>query len=72
MAEDLQALADEIKALPADQALLLASRLLRQSQERGGDIRLTRMAYTIANRISTELGAALALHDLRERERKRG
>lgn len=62
---EMHKLAEEIKGLPAPQQLELAVALLRQSEAAGGDLRLTRVAHSIVHRVATDLGAALALHDLK-------
>lgn len=59
MAENLEELAAEIKALPVPEQLRLAAGLLERKRPE--------LAHTIIDRVCTELGAALALRDLRAR-----
>ncbi len=60
MSDDVEALYEEIKALPAPDRLRLAAELLENQRPE--------MARLIALRVVTELGAALALRDLEQRK----
>lgn len=66
--EDLQALKAQIEALPPHERLVLAGGMLERAINEADPRRklmLTRTAHVIAERVSTELGAALALHQVK-------
>ena len=60
MTTSLEELAEEINGLPPPARLRLAADLLEQ--------RKPELAHSVASRVVTELGAVLALHDLKQRK----
>lgn len=66
--DDLQAIKRTIEAMPAHDKLKFAGGLLERAAtelDPRRKLMLTRTAQTLADRVSTELGAALALHELK-------
>lgn len=63
---DLQKLADEIRALPPEGQLRVAADLLETARDmpEARKLAVTRIAHSVADKVVTELGAALALHDM--------
>jgi hypothetical protein len=76
--DDLRAIKDQIEAMPAHELLYFAGGLLKRAESERDPrrkLKLARVAHKIADRVATELGAALALHDLeaaRARQSSRG
>lgn len=65
---DLQAIKREIEALAPHQQLHFAAGLLEQAAREGDGKRklmLLKTAHVLAQRVAAELGAALALHELK-------
>ena len=66
MTEDLRSVIEKIERQAVPDQLRLAASLLEQAAETKR-FALTKIAHTIIDKISTELGAAIALSDRRGR-----
>lgn len=69
---DLEKIRDEIDAMPPEGQLRLAADLLEAARSAPEERKLavTRIAHSVADRVVTELGAALALNDMKSGGRR--